>query len=164
MSKIDRDSAEPKALGMKLAAHIRGVFFGGNWTASNLKDQLAGVTWQQAISQVKSFHSIATLVFHVNYFVEAVLGVLKGGPLESKDEFSFDCPPIDSQEEWKAMLSGVFQNAEELASLVENLPDSQFSKPFVDEKYGDYFFNVSGIVEHTHYHLGQIAMIKKILG
>ena len=32
----------------QIAKHIRDVHFGGNWTASNLKDQLAGLSWQQA--------------------------------------------------------------------------------------------------------------------
>ena len=49
----------------QIAKHLREVYFGGNWTASSFKENLADVTWQQAVRQVDSFHPIATLVFHI---------------------------------------------------------------------------------------------------
>ena len=32
----------------QIAKHFRDVHFGDNWTAVNLKDTIANVTWQQA--------------------------------------------------------------------------------------------------------------------
>ncbi len=58
----------------QIAKHIREIYFGGNWTSSNFKDSLADITWQQATKQVYSFNTIATLVYHTNYFVSAVAG------------------------------------------------------------------------------------------
>jgi hypothetical protein len=29
------------------------------------------------------------------------------------------------------------------------------------EKYGNYYRNIHGIIEHIHYHLGQIVLIEK---
>ena len=84
----------------QLAKHLREVFFGGNWTVSNVKEQLADVTWQQATTQVQSFNTIATLAFHISYFVSVVTKVLEGGPLEGNDKLSFAHPPINSQEDW----------------------------------------------------------------
>jgi len=60
----------------QIARHFREIHFGGNWASSNLKDNLLDVTWQQATTQVYSFNTIATLVFHMNYYVSAVLKVL----------------------------------------------------------------------------------------
>ena len=34
-------------LPFQIAKHFREVYFGGNWTSSNLKDNLADVDWQQ---------------------------------------------------------------------------------------------------------------------
>ena len=39
----------------QIAKLFRDVYFGGNWTASNLKDNLAGIDWQQATTKVSSF-------------------------------------------------------------------------------------------------------------
>ena len=65
----------------QMAKHLRDVHFGGNWTAVNLRDSLAEVTWQQATTQVHGFNTIATLVYHTHYFVNVVIPVLQGGPL-----------------------------------------------------------------------------------
>jgi hypothetical protein len=143
-------------LSQQTAKHFREIHFGGNWTCSNLKDTLADVTWQQAITQVHAINTIATLVFHVNYFVAVALKVLQ-------DKLSFDLPPIQCQEDWDAMRAKALDEAEQFAALVEQMPESRFWEVFKDEKYGNYYRNIHGIIEHTHYHLGQIAVVKKIL-
>jgi hypothetical protein len=147
----------------QIAKHFRAIHFGGNWTSVNLKDTLTDVTWQQATTQVYSFNTIAALVFHMNYFVSAVLKVLQGNPLDSHDKYSFDCPPIQSQEDWEKLLNKTFSDAENFASLVEKLPENKLWENFTDKKYGNYYSNFHGIIEHNHYHLGQIVLIKKIL-
>lgn len=146
-----------------IAKHVRDVHFGGNWTTTNLRDVLKDVTWEQATTKVHSFNTIAVLTYHVNYFVTAVLKVLKGGPLDSKDIYSFDHPPINSQQDWEQVQERVFAEAEEFSALIEQIPDEQLLGDFIDSKYGNYFRNLIGIVEHMHYHLGQIVIIRKLV-
>ena len=150
-------------LAEQIAKQLRDVHFGGNWTSSNLKENLADVTWQQATTKVYSFNTIATLVYHMNYFVSAVLKVLQGGPLDAHDKYSFDHPPILSQKDWEKLLDKTWTDAETFAGLVEQLPESKLWETFSDEKYGNYYRNIHGTIEHAHYHLGQIVLIKKIL-
>ena len=147
----------------QIAKHLRDVYFGGNWTAVNLKDTLEGITWEQAITQVHGFNTIATLVNHMAYYVSAVQKVLQGEPLNAKDIYSFDHPPIHAQSDWEAMLDKVWKEAESFASLIEQLPDELLMEDFSDKKYGNYYRNLNGIIEHFHYHLGQIALIKKLV-
>ena len=147
----------------QIVKHLREVYFGGNWTSSNLKENLADVTWQHATTKVYSFNTIAALVYHMNYYVSAVLKVLQGEPLTARDKYSFDLPQILSQEDWENLLNKTWTDAENFASLIEQLPESKLWETFVDEKYGNYYRNIHGIIEHTHYHLGQIVLIKKIL-
>jgi len=150
-------------LPQQIAKHLREVHFGGNWTCSNLNDNVADVTWQQATTQVYSLNTIATLVYHVSYYVSAVLKVLQGEALNAKDTLSFTHPPINSQADWQQMIDKALSDAAAFASMVELLPEERLWEPFTDEKYGIYYRNIHGIIEHTHYHLGQIAVIKKIL-
>ena len=147
----------------QIAKHFRDVHFGGNWTSSNLKETLEGVTWQQAATKVYSLNSIAALVYHMNYYVSAVLKVLQGAPLDASDKYSFNHPAILSQEDWDALLNKTWTDAENFASLLELLPEAKLGEIFADEKYGNYYRNIHGIIEHIHYHLGQIVLIKKIL-
>lgn len=146
-----------------IAQQVRAVHFGGNWTDSALKAHLADLSWQQATAKIEGFNSIAVLVFHMNYFVEAVIKVLQGGPLDAHDKYSFDLPPIESQADWEKLLEKTWADAETFASLAEQLPDSRLPETFVLEKYGTYHRNLHGVVEHIHYHLGQIVLLKKLL-
>jgi hypothetical protein len=147
----------------QIAKQFRDLHFGGNWTGVNLKDSLANVNWQQATVKIYSLNSIGTLVYHTNYYVDAVLQVLEGGPLNAHDKFSFDLPPIQSQEDWEKLLNKTWADAKKFATLVEQLPERKLREIFSDEKYGNYYRNIHGIIEHTHYHLGQIVLIKKLL-
>ena len=147
----------------QIASHFRQLCFGGNWTWVNLKDTLKDLNWEQAITQVKDFNSIAVLVYHIGYYVTVQLKVLKGGNLEGTDKDSFNCPPIQSATDWESLLDKTWQEAEEYAALVEQLSDDQLNQFFVIEKYGNWHRNLMGLIEHEHYHLGQIVMLKKMI-
>ena len=147
----------------QLAKHVKDVHFGGNWTSSCLKEHLTGLTWQQATRQIYGLNSIAILTFHMNYYISEVIKVLHGEPLLAKDKFSFELPPIECQEDWETILTKTWDDAGKFASLLEQMPEQQLWENFTDEKYGSYYRNMQGIIEHLHYHLGQIVIIKKLL-
>ncbi len=151
------------SLSEHLGKHAHDVNFGGNWTVSNMKEVLEDVTWEQATQEVYAFNTIATLVFHIGYFVKVAVKVLEGGPLEGNDKLSFDHPPIHSEADWQQLLDTTWSDAERFSTLVKQLPDSRLTEDFADPKYGSYFRNLQGIVEHTHYHLGQIVIFKKLI-
>ncbi|MEM6686390.1 MAG: DinB family protein [Bacteroidota bacterium] len=146
-----------------IAKHFREIHVGKNWTASDMKTVLTDITYEQATKKVKDCNTILALTYHINYYVDAVLKVFEGEPLQAKDAYSFDHPEITSQAEWEALVAKVFKDAEAFAVHLEKLPDDCFDKPFTDEKYGNYYRNMHGIIEHTHYHLGQIALLKKMV-
>lgn len=148
---------------LEIAKQLRAVYFGGNWTWSNFKEHLQDVTWQQAIKKIYSLNTIVALVYHSGYYVTSVTKVLEGGPLDSKDKYSFDHPVIDSDVSWKSLLEKTYHDVERLAILIEQLPEEKLFETFVQEKYGNYHRNLHGVIEHSHYHLGQIVLIKKII-
>ena len=147
----------------QIAKHLRDVHFGGNWTASNLMKTLSDVNWQEATAKVDDFNTIAALTFHVSYYLDSIIDVIEGRALTSKDELSFLCPEISSENEWNELQTSVWERVEKAASLIEGLDDSVLITPFSDEKYGTYFRNLHGLIEHTHYHLGQIAILKRVV-
>ena len=128
-----------------------------------MKDTLADVTWEQATTQVYSFNTIATLAYHMTYYVTAVLKVLEGGPLDASDKLSFAHPPVTSQEDWLQMQDKMWTEAEQFTAMIEQFPEDKLFTDFTDPKYGNYYRNLNGIIEDTHYHLGQIVLIKKII-
>lgn len=150
-------------LSQQIATNFRTVYFGDNWTDVNLKDSLAGVTWEQATRQIYNCNSIATLIFHMNYYVSRVLRMLQGQPFDAHDSNAFNSPPIHSEEDWQKLLHQFWSDAEAFATEIAKLPESKWDEIFVKEKYGNYYKNINGITEHNHYHLAQIVLLKKIM-
>jgi len=150
-------------LSKQIAKNFREVHFGKNWTWSYMKQHLEDVTWQQATTKVYDFNTIATLTYHIHYYVKSVLKIFKGQDFDAKDKYSFDHPPINCQEDWDKFLDKVWEDAELFARFVEKLPEEKYWEIMEDEKWGNYYRNICGIIEHTHYHLGQIVLIKKII-
>lgn len=148
----------------QLAKRFREVLLDGKWIANtNFKEQLSDVTWEQATTKIDSLNTIAILTFHIDYYIAGLMNVFDGGDLEIKDKFSFDFPPIESQEQWESLLNKLWQDSEKFATLLEQMPDSKLDKVFVDEKYETYLRNIDGMIEHSYYHLGQITLIKKMI-
>lgn len=150
-----------KNLTPQLAKHFRDVYYGGNWTWVNLRDTLKDITWEEAVTEVHGGNTIAVLVYHISYYVTVQLNVLKGGSLEGTDKDSFNAPAIRSAEDWDQLLNRIWQEADEYAVLVGQLPEDRLQEFFVIEKYGTWLRNLLGLIEHTHYHLGQIVILKK---
>ncbi|MDR6516096.1 hypothetical protein [Chryseobacterium camelliae] len=83
------------SLTVQLAKRFREVLLDGVWIANtNFKDQLSGVTWQQATAKIGSLNTIAMLTFHIDYYIAGLVHVFEGGNLEISDQYNFDLPPI----------------------------------------------------------------------
>ncbi len=149
---------------IQLANRFREVILNGTWVANtNLKAQLADVDWMQATHKIGNLNTIAALTFHLHYYIGGILNVLKGGSLDIRDKYSFDMPPVTSEDDWQNLLSKLWRDAEMFAEKVEQLPLEQLDAYFVDPKYGNYRRNIDGMIEHSYYHLGQISLIKKLV-
>lgn len=148
----------------EIANRFREVILNGTWIANtNFKDQLENLDWKIAVSPVQNLNTIAVLAQHIHYYINGINQVFNGGTLDIKDKFSFDFPPIQSQEQWNTFLNKFWNDAEEFASLVEQMPDEKLDEGFVDVKYGTYKRNIEAMIEHSYYHLGQTVLIKKLL-
>jgi len=147
----------------QIARQMRELHTGGNMAGSDLQQKIADITWEQAIAKVHGLNSIALLTYHVNYYVAGLIDVMEGGPLTIRDMYSYDMPPVTGPEDWERLRTKTLADAETFARLVEQMPDSRLYESFIDGKYGTWYRNLTGVLEHTHYHLGQIAIIKKMV-
>ena len=146
-----------------LSNHLHQVYFGGNWTVSHLSEALDDVTWEEAITEIHGLNTIAALAYHMGYFVGVAHRVLAGQALEGNDAVSMNHPPIQNADDWSRFCQALMVDARSFAEHIAQIPDAQLWQDFTHSKYGSYFRNVSGIIEHTHYHLGQLVLIKKLI-
>lgn len=152
------------ARNLTIASRLREVFLNGHWIANtNYQEQILNVNWQQATQKVGHLNTIAALTYHINYYLEGLLNAFETGKLEISDKFSFDLPPINAESDWNKMVTDFLSNSEKFADSVEQMDDSIFDQPFIDEKYGTFLRNIEGVIEHSYYHLGQISLIRKMI-
>ncbi len=152
------------SLAKTISARLQEVYLDGTWVAfTNYKKELSDITREVALKQVGELNTIAKLTYHVNYYLGGLIDVLDGEPLTIRDKYSFDMPPIEKEEDWQKMVSGLLSNAERFVEQVSQLSEEVIMGPFVEEKYGPYLRNLEGIIEHSYYHLGQIVMLKKLI-
>ena len=149
-------------LSNQIAKQIREVLLDGTWVATNYKVQLS-VSWKQAVTKAEDLNTIAALAFHIDYYLAGLIRVFQGGPLDIKDEYSYNAPPINSQKDWENRLQKLFNDAKTFANLVEQMTDEMLMQPFVEEQYGNNYINIQAMIQHCYYHLGQIVLIKKLL-
>lgn len=147
----------------QIGAQFRELYLNGHWVATNLMEQLSSVSWPQATTRIGDHNPIALLAFHINYYVVGQIQVLEGGPLEIRDKYSFDMPPIRSAEDWDQLREQIRKDGQRYAELVEKFPAERLDEPFHDPKYGNYYRNLMVVIEHSYYHLGQIALLKKLI-
>jgi len=150
-----------KSIGSELADHLYQVYHGGNWTSVNIRSVLEDISIDEIHVSLNNANSILTLVSHMHYYVHALHGVLKGDGLHAKDELSFSHPEIQTIVEWDAFVNGLFEETNSVCNLLRVVEDERWSTVFTDAKYGTWMRNVLGIIEHLHYHLGQIVILKK---
>lgn len=149
---------------LTIASRLREVLLNGHWIANtNYKEQILSLNWQQATQKVGSLNTIAALTYHINYYLAGLLNAFENGKLEISDKYSFDLPQIQSDENWNKLVTEFLNNSEKFANQVEQMEDSTFDQPFVDEKYGNYLRNIEGVIEHSYYHLGQISLMRKMI-
>lgn len=147
----------------EIARHLREAHFGNNWCDNYLKQELSTVTWQQAIAKpIPHANSIAELVFHLNFYLDYVHRNIKNDFLQFEQEDTFRMTPIQSEADWENLLQKTWDDAEAFAQTIEKISNNQLYV-VIPPRNNSFYKNLHGIVEHTHYHLGQIILLKKLL-
>jgi uncharacterized damage-inducible protein DinB len=148
----------------RLADQIHRAFAGNAWHGDSILELLDGVAAETAAAHpIKGAHSIWELVLHIAAWDDAVLTRTGGAAVELRDEQNF--PPVKDTSEaaWHKAIEHAKRTHEELVRAVAAFPDSRLQEqvPGKTERYYNFFYLFSGIVQHELYHAGQIALLKK---
>ena len=150
-------------LSSQLAEQFREVFIDGNWVSTNYQTQLEDVTYIEAFAKFGNHNTIALLTFHINYYLSGVLDAMESGDLTIRDKFSFNMPKNMGQDEWERLKIEFIEAANSMYNKILRMVDEEIMGPFIVEKYGNYYKNIHGLIEHGYYHLGQLVLIKKLI-
>lgn len=149
----------------RIADQLRRAFGGDAWHGPPLSDLLAGVTAEKARARpLASGHNIWELVLHIDIYSQVGFSATEAVPMPQLYGKGGDWPaPIeDSEAAWIAAQDRLFRNAEKLAKAIDLFDDAKLHQTVPGRSY-DFYYLFHGIVQHSLYHGGQIAMLKKSL-
>jgi uncharacterized damage-inducible protein DinB len=149
---------------VRLADQIRRAFEGNAWHGDSILELLADVNAKTAAARpIAKAHSIWEILLHIAAWDDDVRRRIGGTVVTLNDEQNF--PPVKdtSDAAWRQAIDSVKQTHNELIKAVAAFPDARLQEqvPGKTEKYYNFFYMFSGIVQHELYHAGQISLLKK---
>jgi len=107
------------------------------------------------------------LLLHIEAWVRAPRAAMTGTAMPGLDKTDHIAAEVDwpsvratAKADWEAAKKSVFEAAGEIAAAIENFGDSRLRETVPGRKY-DFYFLLHGVVQHTLYHTGQMAVLKK---
>jgi uncharacterized damage-inducible protein DinB len=148
----------------RLADQLRRAFEGSAWHGDSVLEILADVNAKTAAAHpIKNAHSIWELLLHIAAWDDAVTSRIGGAAVSLSDSQNF--PPVDdtSDAAWRQAVESAKRTHNELIKAVASFPDSRLHEPVPGEtqNYYNFFYMISGVVQHELYHAGQMALLKK---
>ncbi len=142
---------------------LRRSYEGNAWHGPALRELLEDVSAEQAFRRpIVSAHTIAELVLHLAAWLQISANALKGIPMPQDPPQEINFPAAASQDEngWRSVQEKLAQAQAELEAGVKAFPESRLPDIVPGRKYSFYFL-LHGVTQHTLYHAGQIALLKK---
>jgi len=144
----------------RLADQLDRSFRGGAWHGPAVAEALEGIDAELAVSRPLSGHSIAELVSHVAYWLNAAAERIAGGDAGVEDGCADwpESPPAAAA--WPDLLAALDAAHRRLHAAVLALDDARLDDPVAgaDPTVRGMLF---GILQHNAYHAGQIALLRR---
>jgi len=151
----------------RLGDQIKRAFDGDAWHGDSLLELLQGVDAKTAAAHpIPDAHSIWELVLHIATWDDAAIRRAEGNAFEPSDAENFPAVKDASASAWDKALKHARETHARLVKAVAAFPDARLQEqvPGKKERYYNFFYLFSGIVQHELYHAGQIALLKKAQG
>jgi hypothetical protein len=154
----------------RLADLLDRVLDGDCWHGPNTASILDGITPQQAASMpVPRAHSIWELVLHMTGWANEVRARLEGAP--AGEPPAGDWPPVPdaTPDAWARSVEALVASHRALAQAIRAAGDGALAAPVIDRRDPaagtglSKYITLHGLVHHTAYHSGQLAMLRRAL-
>lgn len=144
-----------------LSENLHKICYGNNWTDVSISDTLKNIGYKQASRKTDaSANTIAALVNHLWFWNTVILQRMNGENPAIPTQNGMDVT-VTSEEEWQELIKKLQSSFDELINATKNFPADKL-ETMVKDRTTTIGFNVLGIIEHAHYHLGQIVLLKNL--
>ena len=147
----------------RIVDQSRRAFEGEAWHGPSVMAILEGITALQAAARpLSDAHNIWELVFHIAAWERAGLRRLGGDPANLSDAEDWPSVTDTSQEAWEQTMKALKEDHDKLHAAISELDDSRLDQRVVGSG-ATVYGTLHGIIQHTLYHAGQIALLKKAI-
>jgi len=146
----------------RIADQLERAFQGDSWHGPSLMELLKDVTAAQAASHpVPGAHSIWELVLHLTGWQDKVCKRMNGEVVTVTPGSQDDWPvPGTEESEWQQTLQKLKSSHQRIHDEIARLADSRLSETVAGKDYSLYVM-LHGLAQHTVYHSGQVALLKR---
>jgi uncharacterized damage-inducible protein DinB len=145
----------------RMLDQLERAYDGEAWHGMPVRELLAGVTFRTAAARpIAGGHTIWELVAHITYWLDAAARRLGGQAVDPVDDADWPAMPAQSAAAWEAALAALEASHRRLLAAVGALGDADLEGPVPGHDYTRYVL-VHGVLQHTLYHAGQIALLKR---
>jgi hypothetical protein len=147
----------------RIADQLHRAFSGDAWHGPPLSELLSDVAADQAFARsLPPAHTIWELVVHIDAWVKAALQAAQGVVMPKLVGTDGDWPPIrdNNPVSWAKAKTQLFESADQLGKAVADFSDARLQDTVPGRDY-DFYHLFHGIVQHSLYHGGQIALLRK---
>lgn len=154
----------------RLADLVERVIEGDPWHGANVMTLLEGLAAADAARRVRpGTHSIWELVRHMTGWCDEVRARIDGA--RAGEPAAGDWPDVTdrSPAAWAAAVNGLVTSHRALAATIRRHADADLEAPVVDERDRadglglSRYLTAHGLVHHTTYHAGQIALVRRAI-
>ncbi len=151
----------------RIRDQFQRAFDGQAWHGPSVLSLLEGVTAEQAAAHViPGAHSIWELTLHIAAWEDACRRRLEGDPAQLTDDENF--PPVSdiSEGAWESAKAKLIDVHRRLLDVIATTDDSRLDQPIMDSAeipFSSAYVTLHGGVQHSLYHAGQIAILKKAI-
>jgi len=145
----------------RIVDQLNRSFAGEAWHGPAVMEILDGLTAPQAaVRPFHSAHSIWEIVLHVATWERACRRRLEGDRAQLSP--AEDWPAVNDTDEaaWGRTKELLRQAHEELRKAVSEMDESRLDQPII-EGLSSVYVTLHGVIQHSLYHAGQIAILKK---
>lgn len=147
----------------RILDQLKRTFEGEAWHGPPVLTILEGITATQAgVRPLNGGHNIWELVFHITAWERAGLRRLAGDRAFLSDAEDWPTVGDPGEQAWEQTRRALKEGHDEFHDAISKLDDSRLNQPIV-EGLATVYVTLHGIIQHTLYHAGQIAILKKAI-
>jgi uncharacterized damage-inducible protein DinB len=139
---------------------LQKTFDGQPWYGSSIMEILKTVSADIASDPMGTAHSIGNLVEHmISWRTFATRRLLGDAEFEIDDQTNFP-----SFSDWAQTMQRLEQSQQALLQAIKQFPNERLNELVPSNRFRYTFYTLlHGIIQHDIYHLGQIAILKKLI-